>query len=430
MKTNGLNHLPGPDSIIRRELNNGIVLLVRENPSSNTAAVIANLPCGSYLDPMDKTGLADIMSNLLNNGTQSHDFNQLSELLESSGASLSVGCGPRALTFQGACLAEDLEMLLGILKEVLDEPLFPQEQVEIHRHRVLSAYELHLHDPETMANESFDRLLFGPAHPYGRPEFGTPEEINTITRDDLLEFHRRYIGPEKMVLAITGGIDADKAIELCEKQLGTWQKPQEQIHTEDYFPSVPAPDHAISEHIEIPEKSEMELILGTMAPNRGSEDYLAVVLGNSILGEFGMMGRIGQAVREKNGLAYYAGSSFTSLSYGGCWTVEAGVNPANLEKAVELIQTELRRFTSQKVRPEELEDVKSYYIGSLPLSLESNSGMAALMISLENHQLGLDYVQRLPEMVNRVTSDDILAAAQKWLDPEKLIRVTAGTGLA
>lgn len=425
MQTNHKN-LPGPDTILRKEMPNGMTVLVRENPYSRTVVLNASMPCGSYLDPADKTGLADFTAACLTSGTKTHNFLEISELLESAGASLNIGCGPRAFTFTGSCLSEDLPMLLELLREVIDEPDFPADHLELHRNRMLSSYELHLHDPESMVNERFDWLLFGNTA-YGRSDYSTIEEINSITRDDLLNFHRRYVGPKGVILTISGGLPAEVMMEECEKQLGTWQKQQEDINTASYFPQPSAPDHEISEHIEIPEKSETALILGTTGPSRTNPDYIPAVLGNSILGEFGMMGRIGSVVREDNGLAYYASSSITALTYGGCWTIEAGVNPANTEKAIQLIQQELKRFTSQKVSAHELDDVKSYYLGSIPLSLESNSGTAAVMFTMENYRLGLDYLIRLPDLVKRITEEDILETARKWLDPDRLIRITAGT---
>lgn len=420
-------NIPGPDNIFRRTMNNGITLLARENPYSKTATVLVSMPCGSYLDPMDKTGLADFAASCLNTGTRTHDFQQVSEMLECAGASLSVSCGPRAYTFAGTCLAEDLPMLLELMKEIMDEPAFPETQVEIHRQRLLSAFEMRRHDPECMADERFDLLLFGKDHPYGRPELASVEEINSISREDLLSFHRRYIGPDNVIISVAGGLPVGQLSEECEKHFGSWCKSQEKIITADHFPHVPAPDHAVSEHIEIPEKSESTLILGTMAPRRSDPDYGALLLGNSILGEFGMMGRIGKAVRQQNGLAYHAGSSLTPLTYGGCWTIEAGINPANIEQAADLIMRELKRFIASPVSREELEDVKSYFLGSLPLSIESNSGMAALMQTIEGYRLGLDYLLTLPERVEKVTPEIILETARKWLDPDKLIRVTAGT---
>ncbi|MBR6089666.1 MAG: insulinase family protein, partial [Anaerolineaceae bacterium] len=344
MKYSKGKNKPCSDNILRKELPNGIIVLAHGNTDSRTVVINGSMPCGAYLDPMDKTGLADFAANCLTHGTRSHDFSSLSELLEGSGASLGMNCGPRALTFSASCLTEDLPMLLGLLRECLDEPAFPQVHVEIHRQRLLSALELHQHDPDGMANERFDSLLFGD-HPYGRREYGTAEEINSISREDLLDFQRRYFGPRHMILSVCGGLSNERLLGECENVFSDWKKTQDEIETADFFPPVPFPEKAVSEHIEIPEKSEMSLLIGTLGPARSDPDFVPAVLGNSILGEFGMMGRIGKAVRKEHGLAYYAGSSLTSLTYGGCWTVEAGVNPANVEKAAELIMNELRRFT-------------------------------------------------------------------------------------
>ena len=119
--------------------------------------------------------------------------------------------------------------------------------------------------------------------------------------------------------------------------------------------------------------------------------------------------------------------SLTFLTYGGCWEVDAGVNPANAGKAADLIFRELRRFTTEKVSREELDDVKSCYIGSLPLSLESNSGTAGLLMAMETHHLGLDYLIRLPDQVREITAEQILETAQRCIRPDRMIHITAGT---
>ena len=420
------NSMPGPDNILRRTLPNGITVLIHENPYSRTAAINGILPCGAYLESEDKIGLTGFLAGCLITGTQYGDFNQINSLLEESGASLGFHAGPRNIALTGSCLSEDLPMLLGLLKEILDTPVFPELHVEIFRRRILSAFELHLHDPEDMADERFDSLLFG-AHPYGRPEYSSVGIINSITRQDLTDFHQRFFGPRNMTLAITGGISAEKAADECEKIFGQWHRPQETVLTDSYFYKIDPPQREVREHVEIPEKSEMALVTGTLGPSRPDPCYTSAVLGNSILGQFGMMGRLGQTIREENGLAYSISSSVDSLMYGGCWSVEAGVNPANIEKTAELIRLELKRFTTEKVTEEELDDVKSSYIGSLPLSLESNSGVASLLQNMETYHLGPDHLIRLPERINAVTPETILETAQKWLDPDKLIWVTAGT---
>jgi zinc protease len=142
-----------------------------------------------------------------------------------------------------------------------------------------------------------------------------------------------------------------------------------------------------------------------------------------------MMGRIGESVRNQAGLAYYAYSSLSSSIGPGPWTVAAGVAPQNLDQATDLIKTEIKRFISEPVSLDELADVQSNYLGKLPLSLESNRGVAGALINIERHQLGLDYFQRYESMIREITTDSILEASRAFLDPDKLAIATAGPQL-
>jgi zinc protease len=144
------------------------------------------------------------------------------------------------------------------------------------------------------------------------------------------------------------------------------------------------------------------------------------------LGQFGMMGRIGDVVRERSGLAYYASSNLSAGTGPGTWEVSAGVNPKNLDKAIDLIEKELRRFIKSGVTKEELTDNQANYIGRLPLSLESNSGVAGALLNMERYDLGLDYYQRYEAVVRGVTRADVLETARKYITPDRLVISTAG----
>jgi zinc protease len=167
------------------------------------------------------------------------------------------------------------------------------------------------------------------------------------------------------------------------------------------------------------------MVLGSAGPSRSAPDYVPASLGNNIFGQFGMYGRIGEVVREQSGLAYYAYSSLSGGLGPGPWTVWAGVDPANVDTTIELIRKEIIRFVTEPVSEEELSDTKANYIGSLPLSLESNGGVASALTNLERHSLGLDYYRKYAGMVSAVTAEDILAAARHYLNPDRL-----GIGIA
>jgi zinc protease len=163
-----------------------------------------------------------------------------------------------------------------------------------------------------------------------------------------------------------------------------------------------------------------------VGPQRNSPEYMPASLGNSVLGQFGMMGRIGEVVREKSGLAYYASSSMGAGIGPGSWEVNAGVNPKNLKKAIDLIEKELHRFVKDGVTKKELSDSQANFIGRLPLSLESNGGVVSALLSIERYELGLDYYHRYADMVRNVTRGDVLETARKFIDPDRLVISTAG----
>jgi zinc protease len=165
--------------------------------------------------------------------------------------------------------------------------------------------------------------------------------------------------------------------------------------------------------------------MGVAGPPRRSPDFMAASLGNSVLGQFGMMGRIGDVVRERAGLAYYASSSLGGGLGPGPWSVSAGVAPANVDKAIDLIRQEIARFVGAPVSAEELADSQANFTGRLPLTLESNSGVAGALLNLERYALGLDYYRRYHDLVLAVTADEVLEAARRYLHPDQM-----GIGIA
>ena len=418
--------IPGPHDIHRIVLPNGITLLVRSNFNCSSVVFSGILGAGSLFDPIDKLGLAHFTSTALMRGTKNQDFQTLFERLESAGASLGFGASVHNTSLGGRSLAEDLPLLVDILSDCILHPVFPEQYFERLKNQLLTSLAIRAQDTTDMASMSFDKLLF-PKHPYGYPEDGYVETISAITRDDLVDFHAHHFGPENMVVVVVGAVKPDEVFDLFTDKLGGWKNPK--VVAAPQFPMAEAPQKTIRERISLKGKSQADIVMGTLGPKRNAPEYLAASLGNNILGQFGMMGRIGEVVREKAGLAYYASTSINSWIECGSWEVSAGVNPANVEKAIQLIIQELDRFRSEPVLQSELKDSQANYIGRLPLSLESNSGVANSILNLERFDLGLDYLQKYPDLVREVTADQILQAAQKYIDPARLVIASAGPDL-
>jgi zinc protease len=418
------NSFPGPDDVVRRELPNGIVVLFRPNMNSLSVVVTGYLSAGAIFEPDDKLGLAGFTALALMRGTAQHNFQQIYDALESSGASLGIDGGTHSIGFYGHALAEDLDLLTGALAEAIRQPIFPTDQVERLRAQLLTGLAIRAQDTSEMASLTFDEMVYA-GHPYSRPEDGYPATIRSITRDDLVAFHAEHFGPNGMVISIVGGVNAERVLDSVTRFLGDWENPNQPTQP-DLPPLKPLGD-MISRQVNIPGKSEADIIMGVAGPPRHSSDFLAASLGNNILGQFGMMGRIGESVRERSGLAYYASSSLSGGIGPGPWLFIAGVDPKNLEKVIALMRQEISRFISEPVTREELSDSQANYIGRLPLSLESNAGVASALLNLERYQLGLDYYLRYPDLIRAITSAEILETAQHYLRPDHMAIATAGS---
>jgi zinc protease len=227
-----------------------------------------------------------------------------------------------------------------------------------------------------------------------------------------------------LVIVIVGGIEPPRAVEAVERALGTWQ-----ANGQKPMPALPLVlplEESVRRHHSIPGKTQSDLVIGTLGPRRTDPEFFAASLGNSVLGQFGMMGRIGDAVREKAGLAYYAYSGMSAGIGPGTWSVSAGVNPANLGKATDLIVKELTRFIRRGVTVRELSDSKANFIGRLPLSLESNGGVASALLNIQRYNLDLDYYRLYPSHIRKVTREEVLETARKFIDPARLVYAVAG----
>jgi zinc protease len=418
-----LHSLPGPDDIYREVLPNGITVLTRSNFNSPSVVVSGYFGAGALFDPDDKLGLAEYTTYSLMRGTTKHTFDKIYNELESIGASLGFSAGVHTSGFNGRSLAEDLPLLLSLLSESLISPLFPKVELEKLRAQLLTGLAIRAQDTSDMASMVFDGILFKD-HPYSRPEDGYPETIQKIRRNDLVRFHREHYGPRGMVMAVVGAVKPEEAVRQVKRALGSWQ-----ANGQEEVPVLPDPKllkKTVSKHHRIPGKSQSDLVVGTNGPRRRDPEYMSASLGNNILGQFGMMGRIGDVVREKSGLAYYAYSSLSAGTGPGSWEVSAGVNPQNVNKARDLICAELDRFVQEGVTEEELADSQANFVGRLPLSLESNGGVASALLNIERHKLGLDYYRRYPDLVKEVTREEVLNTARKFIDVSKLAISVAG----
>jgi zinc protease len=418
------NALPGPDDILREVLPNGIIVLARENFSNQSVVISGSLEVGSIFESAAKAGLSSFVASALMRGTRGRDFDTLHETLEGIGASLGVSSNTHTTGFGGKSLAEDLPTLLELLADVLGSPAFPVDQTERLRGEILTSLKIKAQDTRAVANDTFRKLAYPAEHPYSRSTSGEIETITGITLAEMAAFHAKHYGPRGLIIVIVGAVKAEDAVRQVKAALGGWQNPdQPQPPT---LPKVPALPEVRQQHAFVPGKTQSDVVIGWPGPSRFAPDFQAANLANNILGVFGMMGRLGKRVREESGLAYYSYSHLRGGPGPGPWSVAAGVNPTNVREAVAKSLAEVERLSAELVSEEELTDNKANFTGHLPLTLESNEGVAGSILNMETYHLGLDYMRRYKDIINAITREDVLRAAQKYLSPKAYALAVAG----
>lgn len=413
--------MPGPADITRVVLDNGLVVLVRENHAAPVVVVEGFLPSGAIYEPAEQAGLASFVANMLTHGSAAYDFDQFNEIVESVGASLAVSADDHTTGFGTTSLSEDFPTLLAVLADVLRRPTFPEEHVNRVRGQKLVYIQERDEDPAQVAMQNFYAAAY-PNHPYGRATGGYRETIRAIQRVDLVEFHARTYTPCGAIIVVVGDVATADALDLVQAHFGDWQGAAA-------APMLPPTVPLNSIHREariLRDKSQADLVVGFSAIPRHHPDFYAVRVANTILGRFGMMGRLGERVREEQGLAYYAYSTQDAGETAGVWLAAAGVNPANVGQAVDSILAEFARLREEPVPAAELADSQAYMTGVLPLTLETNEGVASTLLNMEYYGLGLDYLQRYNDLIYGVTAADVQRVAQSYLRPDAYALVIAG----
>jgi len=415
--------LPGPETIHRRVLSNGITVLARENFTSESVVISGYLSVGSLDEEPERGGVAFLTAQGLMRGTEKRSFQDIFETVESIGARIAFAAGTHTTRVFGKALAEDLPLLLEVIADVVKNSTFPDVEFERLRAQHMTSLAIRDQDTRARAELAFDELLY-PNHPYRFPTGGFRETVQGLQVEMLRSFHAAHYSPKGMVLAIVGAVEAHKAIATITETMEDW-KPASKYERPPLLDADP-PRSKQRRDIYLEGKSQSDLVLGVVGPSRFHDNYLAAALGNNILGRFGLYGRLGEAVRKTAGLAYYAYSTLSGGPGPGPWQVNAGVNPSNIERAVQIIADEIRRFSTQPVELEELHDNQANFIGGLPLRLESNEGVCGALLHIERYNLGMDYYQRYPQTIAEITTEDVLEVAKEFLDPDRLVIGIAG----
>lgn len=402
---------------VRTVLPNGITVIAKANHTTPAVSVLVNVAAGGYADPVDRDGTAALVARVLDRGTASRSASVIADDLDGRGASLGVSAGRFQVTLGATCLTADFGHVLGLMGDMACHPAFPEAEVATRRAELVTTIRQDEDQPAAMSVDALMRALYG-RHPFARRVRGTVTTVERLTRDDLAAFHRAWFVPRSITVVVVGDVDESA---VAAQVLGVFERPAASAEASagqaPIVPDAPRPLARQSVTVPMPNKAQADVAYGFVGIRRNDPGYMPAAVMNNALGQYAIGGRLGDSIRERQGMAYYVFSSLDAGPGEGPLLIRAGVSAANVERTIASIDEELTALRRDGFTPREIDESKRYLIGSLPRQLETNAAIAAFLLNSEQFGLGLDYDVRLPALVDAVTLDDANAAARRLLDP-------------
>ena len=407
---------------VRERLANGVTLVVQETHAQPAVTISASMSAGSLCDPPGVEGLAQLLSRLLDRDAGTRTADEVADILDLRGVSPLISVTRHATTVTCDCLAEDVETVLEIVCDMLRAPSCPPDEIDTRRGQLLTKLRQDEDSPSTRALEAVMTQLYGEDHPYGRRPKGSAATVEGIDRPQLLDFHAAWFAPDRLTLVLVGDIGVSAAVAAVTRVCGAWTSRGALVPPL----SPPAAQTRRRLVIPMPAKAQADIVYGFTTILRSDPAFHAYWIMNTVLGQYGIGGRLGRSIRERQGMAYYIGSMFEASHIAGPLLVRAGVSADNVDRAIASIDAEVAGLARDGVTDEELTNAKRYLVGSIPRSLKTNVGIARFLQTSEQFDLGLDYDSRLPGYLQAVTADDVAEAARRTLVPERAAIVIAG----
>ena len=405
-------------------LDNGLKILLVDNPSIPTVSLTASVLTGARYDPEAKAGLAIMVSRLLDEGTENRTSLEIADAIESVGGAIEADGSFERIMATAGVLKKDVDLGLELLSDLLIRPIFPQEFVDKEKERTLAEIVSAQDRPQVVAGWAFNELVYQ-NHPLHRPSHGYPQTVERLTRTDLLDFHERYFVPNNVILSIVGDFRVPELLPKIQKAFGSWAlKPV-------VFPTYPQPVRQSGKRLKFitMPAQQLNIYLGHLGVTRTNPDYYALQVLDTILGGgAGFTARIPQRLRDELGLAYttFASITMTAGLDPGRFIAFIGTSPENMKLATEGLLNEIRRIIEEPVTAQELQDAQDYLTGSFVFAFESSPQIARFLVHAEVYGLGFDYVEKYPEYIRALTVEDISRAAKTYLDSENYTLVVVG----
>jgi zinc protease len=405
----------------KRVLPNGLTVYALEFHEKPIVSMRLMITAGADRDPENLPGVAAFTADLLSRGSKTRTATQIAEEIEQVGGSLEASANMESTNIAAGVLTDSVNVGFELMNDIILNPVFAPEELGRDQQQSLSNLASNMQDPSFLADAAFERLIYG-SHPYGHLNGGTLRSIPKIRREDLVKFHDAYYAPNISALAIVGDLPTAESFRLAEQWFGSWPRKDVPQLDESAVPKLEGRHILI---VDKPDSVQTEIRVGHTTVERKDPDYFNVLVASYILGGSGS-GRIYQTLRVERGLTYGA---YTSVQpHRGPGEFYSTTDTRNLKTAetLTLLLEQLEKFRAAEVPPDELQNAKSYIIGSFPLSIEVPNDLANRLTTVFLYDLGDDYLETFRDRLAGVNAADVLRVSKEKISAQNAAIVLVG----
>lgn len=391
----------------RTQLDNGITLIITENPAADLIATRMFFPrAGGRWETQTQAGLFHLLASVITKGTEHYTAVEIAEQVESIGASLGASAANDYMVLTLKTVTRDFEPILALAGEIMRSPTFPESEIELERKLTLQSIKSQREQPFNVAYRQLQEHMY-PNHPYGFSILGTDETVQNLTRVDLQSAHQRHFRPDNLIISLSGRITVEQAEALIDKIFGDWQQPSSPL------PEVEVPLIQPSGGTRLKEQDSQQAIvmLGYLTGTVMDSDFFALKLLSTYLGN-GLSSRLFVELREKQGLAYDVSAFFPTRLSQSQFVSYIGTAPQNTAIALSGLQREIQRLVDDCLTEAELQVAKNKLLGQYALGKQTNAELAQIFGWYESIGLGVGFDQEFKRHVEQITPADVHAAAQ------------------
>lgn len=411
--TQAILHTLQNRTVHRAVLDNGMVVLVVENPAADIIAGRIFVRAGSRYEPPSQSGLSHLWAAVLTKGTDRLSSQQIAERVESVGASLGTDSAADYCLLSLKTVSADFAEMLDLAAELLQSPSFPEAEVELERRLTLQSIRSMQEQPFAIANNQLRQAIYQ-THPYALPGLGTEATVAQLDRQMLQQYHQTYFRPDNMVISIAGRINPDEAIALVDRYFGSWQPPQQDGKILPLPPlELPLVQSQPQQVITEQNTQQAIVMLGYLTGTVHSPDQAALKLLNTYLGN-GLSSRLFVELREKRGLAYEVSAFHPTRVDLSHFVVYMGTAPENTAVAQEGLRHEVERLCQVRLSEEELQSAKNKLLGQYALGKQTNAQIAQIFGWYEILELGIAYDEAFQHKIAAVTAEELQDAAGRY----------------